>query len=134
LTNSNKINENEIVFDKDIGIFLQLKNKMIEIYGEFYFKYHSDNENDERKYIPVKNSIARTFLISLYNQFVKTNECEPIENIPKKNKEYYWELSKKISSVKEVMINCSKSMYCLDLITNNFKPCQENLTKEETVL
>lgn len=120
--------------EKDINVFLQFKHKMIQIYGDLYFQYHSINEYDKRKYMPVKSSIARTFLISLYIQFLKNNECDAIENIPKENKEYYWGLSKDISSDKDVMINCSKSMYCLDLITNNFKPCQKSLTKNEIVL
>lgn len=124
-------NSNEIHFDNSRNLFVQLKEKMVEIYGDIYFKYHKDDEPDERKYTPAKSSVARSILVSLYNNFVKVGECEPIENIPTENKMYYWDISKKMTDRKEVMINCSKSMYTLDLITNNFNPCQENLSKKE---
>lgn len=126
-------NSNEIHYDNSRNLFVQLKEKMIEIYGEMYFQFHTENEFDERKYTPAKNSVARSILISLYNNFVSIGECEPIENIPTENKMFYWELSKKMTESKEVMIKCAKSMYCLDLITNNYNPCQKNLSKKEIV-
>lgn len=94
------------------------RNSMIQIYGEYYFKFHSDEVFDERKYLGAKSGIGRNVLNTFYNLFVGV-DIEPIESLSKEKKEFYWEISKKFCTTKEEMVKCSKSMYVLDYITNN---------------
>jgi len=107
------------IFPDNSNLFIELKNKLIEIYGEHYFKAHNLNPYGLEKYHPVKSTVARAILNGLYNNLIKNKECQPLEEIPKEIKEKYWNYSKEIFDTKEKRIELSISMYTLDLITGN---------------
>ncbi len=92
---------------------------MIEIYGEFYFSQQKKNPGGTEKYSPVKSSVARSILLSLYDNSILEKEIVPIEEISQEIKNKYWEFSKEIFPNKEQRITSCKCMYVLDYITGS---------------
>ena len=65
----------------------EFRNTMIQLYGEAYFKFHSEEVFDERKYFGAKSSVGRWVLNTFYNGFVGV-DIEPIETLSKEKKNF----------------------------------------------
>ena len=67
--------------------------------------------------MPVKSSVARSILLSIYENCLKNKECLPMEELPEETKEKYWEYACTLFIEKEKRTSVCKTMYALDLIT-----------------
>lgn len=112
-----------------MNIYSDLKDRMISIYGDFYFSAFKKNPGGTEKYAVAKSIVARMIMVRLYEAYVSSGECVPLEDLKPERKELYWNLAldyfkvteeRSAADLKMTRINASKTMYIMDLITNNF--------------
>ena len=77
------------------------------------------NEAGKSGYDLIKMSVPLTLMNDLYFKFMKDGGIEPIENLPKEKKQFYFDQSCKYYEFTEQRIKASKAAYVLDLITSN---------------
>ena len=116
-----------------MSIYLDLKERMVNIYGDFYFEAWKKNPYGTEKYAVAKSIVARMIMVKLYESYVYSGECVPLEDLKPEQKEFYWNLAldyfkateeRSAADLKITRINASKTMYIMDLITNNFSDAQ----------
>lgn len=93
-------------------------DKLILYYGNYFTEL---NEQGKDGYLILSSTVCIMLLHELYNKFIKDG-IEPIEALPKEQKEKFWIAAKKYCKEEDKnkdRFKASKAAYVLKLITSS---------------
>jgi hypothetical protein len=89
------------------------------IYIPLLETYIQQYQNDQQAFIDVIGNtvVPKKVITALYEMFVYRKEIEPIENIPKEERQRIWNKAKVYKGTQDDSIMISYSIYLLESIT-----------------